>query len=59
MMSGEGEGEVSTGWRGAATETSRPLKETLFFLALLLSEVLLVLKHLTTTSGHVNMLQVR
>lgn len=59
MMSGEGQGEVSAGWRGAATEASRPLEETLFFLTLLLFEVLLVLQHLKTTSGHINMLQVR
>lgn len=53
-MSGEGEGEVSAGRRGAAAETPRPLEETLLLLALLLSEVLLILKHLTTASGHVN-----
>ena len=56
MMSGEGEGEVSAGWRGAATEASRPLKETLLLLTLLLSEVVLVLKHLRTISAHINML---
>lgn len=55
-MSGEGEGEVSAGWRGAATETPRPLEETLLLFTLLLSEVLLVLKHLPTTSGHINKL---
>lgn len=55
MMSGEGEGEVSAGWRGAATETSRPLEQTVLLLPLLLSEVLLILKHLTT-SDHINML---
>lgn len=43
MMSGEGEGEVSAGRRGAATETSRPLEETLLLLTLLLSEVMLIL----------------
>lgn len=55
MMSGEGKGEVSAGWRGAATESSRPLEETLLLLTLLLSEVLLILKHLPTT-GHINRL---
>lgn len=53
VMSGEGQGEVSAGWRGAATETSRPLEETLLLLTLLLSEVLLILEHLTTTWGHI------
>lgn len=52
-MSGEGEREVSAGWRGAATEASCPLEETLLLLTLLLSEVLLVLKHLRTTSAHI------
>lgn len=56
VMSGEGEGEVSAGRRGAATETSRSLEETLLLLTLLLSEVLLVLQHLRTTSGHIKSL---
>lgn len=59
MMSGEGEGEVSAGWGGAATETSCPLEETVFLLALLLFEVLLILKHLKTTSDPITMLQVK
>lgn len=49
VMSGEGEGEVSAGWRGAATETSCPLEETFLLLTLLLSEVLLILENLMTT----------
>lgn len=55
MMSGEGQGEVSAGRRGAATKASRPLEETLLLLTLLLSEFLLILKHLPT-SGHINKL---
>lgn len=56
VMSGEREGEVSAGGRGAAAETSRPLEEALLLLTLLLSEVLLILEHLRTTSGHINKL---
>lgn len=46
-MSGQGEGEISAGRRCAAAEASRPLKETLLLLTLLLFEVLLVLQHLS------------
>lgn len=49
VMSGEGQGKVSAGWRGAATKTSRPLEEALLLLTLLLSEVLLILKNLPTS----------
>jgi len=57
-MSGEGQGEVSAGRGGAATETARPLEETLLFLTLLLSDLLLILKHLRATKGHINMLSI-
>lgn len=46
MVSGQGEGKIAAGRRGAAAESSRPLKETLLLLPLLLSEVLLILEHL-------------
>lgn len=49
VVSGERQREVSAGWRGAATETSGPLEEAILLLTLLLSEVLLILKHLKRT----------
>lgn len=56
MVSGEGEGEVSAGWGGAAAEAPRPLEKAVFLLTLLVSEVLLILKDLPTP-GHINQLR--
>lgn len=55
-MSGEGKGEVPAGRGGAAAEAARPLEKAVLLLTLLVSEVLLVLKHLPT-SGRLNQLR--
>lgn len=48
-MSGEGQREVPAGRGGAAAEAARPLEEAVLLLALLVSELLLILKHLPTS----------
>ena len=58
VMSGERQGEVSAGRRGAAPEAARPLEQTLLLLPLLFSEILLILKNLAVTSEQMNVLSV-